>query len=76
MAYYFPCKKTITAVLLADLIWERIIRYYRGIEDMVSNRGSVFTSEYWATFCYLLGVCRKLSTAFYLQTDSQTERQN
>jgi transposase InsO family protein len=76
MAHYFPCKKTITAASLADLIWERIIRYYGGIEDMVSDRGSVFTSEYWATFCYLLGVRRKLSTAFHPQTDGQTERQN
>ena len=45
-------------------------------DSIVSDRGSVFTSEYWSTFCYHLAVKKKLSTAFYPQTDGQTERQN
>ena len=45
-------------------------------DSIVSDRSSVFTSEYWSTFCYHLVVKKKLSTAFYPQTDGQTERQN
>jgi hypothetical protein len=46
IAYYFPCNKTITAAELADIVWDRIIQYYGGIKEMVSDRGTVFTSAY------------------------------
>ena len=46
IAHYFLCTKTITASELADIIWDRIIRNYSGIEEMVSDRGLVFTSSY------------------------------
>ena len=46
------------------------------LDSIVSNRSSVFTSEYQSTFCYYLIVKKKLSTTFYLQTNRQTERQN
>ena len=42
----------------------------------MSDRGSVFTSKFWSSLCYFLGIKQKLSTAFYPQTDGQTERQN
>jgi transposase InsO family protein len=42
----------------------------------VSDRDSVFTSQFWSDLCYLNRVHRKLSTAFHPQTDGQTERNN
>ena len=45
-------------------------------DDIIFNRGSIFTSEYWSTIYYHLHVLRKLSTAFHPQIDGQTEYQN
>ena len=45
-------------------------------KGIVSDRGSIFTSAFWAEICYQLQVKRRLSTAFHPQTDGQTERQN
>ena len=42
----------------------------------MTDRGSLFTSKFWSSLCYFLGVKRRLSTAFHPQTDGQTERQN
>lgn len=75
-ALYVPCTKDITAEGLADKFYERIIPYFGMPENLVSDRGSVFTSEFWSRFCYLLATRRRLSTAFHPQTDGQTERQN
>jgi transposase InsO family protein len=49
---------------------------YGSPTSLVSDRGSVFTSEYWQSFCYNLAIKRRMSTAFHPQTDGQTERQN
>ena len=45
-------------------------------KHIVSDRGSLFTSEFWGAMCHYLRVKRKLSTAYHPQTDGQTERQN
>lgn len=73
---YVPCTKDIDAEGLAEKFYDRIIPYFGMPENIVSDRGSVFTSEFWSRFCYLLGARRRLSTAFHPQTDGQTERQN
>lgn len=76
MARYIPCNKTCTAERLASLFYDEIICRYGVPNGIVSDRGSVFTSAYWSSFCYEAHVKRRLSTAFHPQTDGQTERQN
>jgi transposase InsO family protein len=76
MAIYIPCNKTCTAEELADIFYEEIICKYGVPQGIVSDRGSVFTSAYWSSFCYATHTRRKLSTAYHPQTDGQTERQN
>lgn len=50
---------------------------YHGLPaTMVSDRGSQFVGDLWATLCRKLGITRQLSTAFHPQTDGQTERMN
>lgn len=75
-AVYIPCRKDIDADQLAFLLVERVISWLGMPLNLVSDRGSLFTSEFWTQFCFLLGVRRRLSTAFHPQTDGQTERQN
>ena len=76
MARYLRCTKEIDAESLAVQLVEEIIRYHGVPDGIVTDRGSVFTSNYWSNICYYLKIKRKLSTAFHPQTDGQTERQN
>ena len=62
---YFVVNKTIDALVLTELIYKKIVMFTGTPDDIVSNRGSVFTSEYWSTLCYYLTIKRRLSTAFY-----------
>lgn len=75
-AIYVPCTKDIDAPALADLFLIRIIPYLGMPANLVSDRGSLFTCEFWSSFCYLMATKRRLSTAYHPQTDGQTERQN
>ena len=43
---------------------------------IVSDRGSQFTSAFWARVCQMLRIKRRLSTAFSPETDGSTERMN
>ena len=76
MVYYEPVQMTITAPALAEVIFNVVVRHHGLPDSIVSDRGSVFTSKFWSSLCYFLSIKRRLSTAFYPQTDGQTERQN
>jgi len=76
MARYVPALKTWTALDVAEMFFKEVVCRYGVPKGIVSDRGSVFTSEYWGEICYQTQMIRKLSTAFHPQTDGQTERQN
>ena len=76
MVHYEPVKVTIDAPGLAEVIIDVVVRHHGLPDSIVSDRGSVFTSKFWSSLCYFLGIKRRLSTAFHPQTDRQTERQN
>ena len=76
MVYYNPVKVTIDAPELAEVILDVVVRYHGLPDSIVINRGSLFTSKFWSLLCYVLGIKRRLSTAFHSQTDGQTKRQN
>jgi transposase InsO family protein len=75
-AVYYPCRKDMTAEDLAELIYTKFISHFGMPQNLVSDRGSLFTSAFWSSLCYLLATKRCMSTAFHPQTDGQTERQN
>lgn len=74
-AFYFSCNTEMSAEELADL-WVERLGDFGAPDGIVSDRGSLFTSKFWAAWCYAMKVRRRLSTAFHPQTDGQTERQN
>ena len=76
MIYYKPVKITLDVSGLAEVIIDVIVRHHRLLDSIVTNWGSLFTSKFWSSLCYFLGIKRRLSTAFHPQTDGQTERQN
>jgi len=53
-----------------------IFRLHGLPKDIITDRGSIFTSDIWNEKTKQLGIERRLSTAFHPQTDGQTERRN
>ena len=76
MVHYKPVKITIDAPSLAEVIIDMVIWHHDLPDLIVINKGSFFTLKLWLLLCFLLGIKRWLSTAFYLQIDSQIKRQN
>ncbi len=76
MVHYEPVKVTIDAPGLAEVIIDVVVRHHGVPESIVTDQGSLFTTKFWYSLCYFLGIKKKLSTAFHSQTDGQTERQN
>ncbi|SGZ31712.1 BQ5605_C045g12237 [Microbotryum silenes-dioicae] len=77
MGYFIPFKEEgATAPVIAYLFYQFIVSNHGLPKDIVSDRGSVFTSDFWRCLCQLTRVKTSLLTAFHPQTDGQTERLN
>ena len=76
MVHYEPVKITIDAPGLAEVIIDVVVRHHGLPDSIITDRGSLFTSKFWSSLCYFLGIKRRLSTAFHPQTNGQTKRQN
>ena len=59
-----------TAELFQDHVW-----YQHGLPSLVvSNCGLIFASHFMSELYKILEIKRKMSMAFHLQTDGQTEQ--
>ncbi len=67
--HYEPVKVTINAPALAKVISKSMMRHYGLLDSILTDWGSVFPFKFWFSLCYFLGIKRKLSTTFHLQTD-------
>ena len=76
MVHYKPVKVTIDVSGLAKVIIDVVVWHHGLPDSILTDRGSFFTSKFWSSLCCFLGVKRRLSTAFYPQSDGQTKRQN
>ena len=61
---------------MAELFLTNIWRLHGLPDRIVSDRGPQFASSFWKSLCSKLGIQLQLSTAFYLETDGQTEQMN
>jgi hypothetical protein len=66
MNVYVPTTKRCDSVELAIILRDYVVRHYGMPEGILTDRGSVFTSQYWLDFAFEAQVKHKLSTAFYL----------
>lgn len=74
MLHYKLVKVTINAPGLAEVILVGIV-WYHGLPNLIiSDRGSLLTLKFWSLLCYFLSIKRRLLTAFYPQTNSQTKQ--
>ncbi len=76
IAHFIPCHKTVTGEETARLFIDNVYRLHGLPNDIISDRGTQFTSKFWQSLFKILGVDIKLSSAYHPQTDGQTERVN
>jgi len=76
MAHFIPSTKDMNARQFQETFMREIFRLHGLPRDIITDRGSIFTSDLWKETTKKLGIERRLSTAFHPQTDGQTERTN
>ena len=76
MVHYNMVQTSIDALKLIKLTVDKVMRHYGLSKLIISDCGSQFTTKFWLLLCYFLGIKFRLSTAFYLQINSQTIRKN
>jgi transposase InsO family protein len=76
MTHFAPTTSDVNALQLARMLKEHVIRLHGTPQDLVSDRGTQFTSQFWSEVWKGLGTKLKMSTAYHPQTDGQTERMN
>lgn len=65
---------TIHASNFTKMSIDMIIQYQKLPDSILSESGPKFISRFWSSFYYFLEIKKRLLTAFYLQTNGQTER--
>ena len=61
---------------IAKIYRDEIWKLHRVLRKILSNRGPQFTSRFIEELMKVLGTTRMLLTAYYPQTDRQTEKIN
>ena len=75
-SHFIPCHKTLKSSQAARLFIQHIFRLHGMPSDIISDRDSKFTSNFWCALFENLGTTLKFSSSFHPQTDGQTEVMN
>jgi len=73
MSHFIPCSKDLDLRRFANLLMKEIDRLHGLAHDIITDRGTLFTSGLWKETTGKLGIEGRLSRAFLSQTDGQTE---
>jgi len=73
MAHFVPTTEKTSTEGLARLFRDHVWKLYRLPESIISDRGAQFVANLIKELNWILGIEMRLSTAFHLQTDGQTE---
>ena len=60
----------------AKIFFSNVVKHFRMLEDIVSDRDKQFTDWFWVELFKMTGVKCKFSTTYHPQTFNQTERVN
>jgi hypothetical protein len=74
--HLIPTNTKMTAPQLAPLFMGHIVMNHRMPKYITSDRDKLFTSKFWASLTDLMGIERRLTTAYHPQANGQTERTN
>jgi hypothetical protein len=75
-AHFLAIKHPYTATSIAQLFLDNIVKLHGLPQSIVTDRDTIFVSQFWKTLFKLYKVNLKLSTAYHPQTDGQSERVN
>jgi transposase InsO family protein len=75
-ANFIPMCMTYQAPDIARVFISDIVRLHGVPERIISDRGLVFTGQFWTSFQEDLGTQLNFSTAYHSNTDEKTERVN
>jgi hypothetical protein len=76
MAIYLCCRKNIDSPELGSMFFEHVICKHGVRNNIITNRGTQFSSRFWTRVCSHMSIEHQLLTTCHPQTDGQTERQN
>jgi len=76
MAHFIGLHENATAKDVADTFLWQVCKLHGLPTEIISDMDAKFSGEFWESLCKMLGVKRRMSTAYHLQTDGQTERTN
>jgi len=76
MAHFIGLRTNATAKDLTNVFLGEVWKLHGLLTDIISDMDAKFSGEFWESLCKLLGIKRKMSTAYHPQTDGQTERTN
>jgi hypothetical protein len=71
-----PCNKTITAEQTSQLLVDNVWKHTGFPKAIILDRGPQFAAQVTQELWWKLGIHQKLSTAFHLQTNRESERVN
>ena len=74
MAHLIPTRSTASAADTARLFFVNIFRLHGLPSEIITDRDSKFTSDFWRQLFQILQTSLRFSTAYHQQTDGQTER--
>ncbi|KAI4884140.1 hypothetical protein NFI96_009880, partial [Prochilodus magdalenae] len=73
---FIPFASLPTAFQTAEALFHYVFRLFGIPEDIVSDRGSQFTSQVWSAFMERLGITVSLTSGYHPQSNGQCERMN
>jgi hypothetical protein len=75
-AHFIPIKLTCKAIDIANVFMKEIFRLHGMPKEIVSDRDTKFTSNFWKSLMVGLETKLLFSTAYHPQTNRQMERVN
>ena len=75
-AHFMAIRHPYTAATVAQTFLDNVVKHHGFPTSIVSDRDTIFVSNFWKQLFTLYKVELKLSTAYHPQTDGQSERVN
>ena len=76
MGHFIPFPKVPSAFDTATAFMNNIFRLHGLPSEIISDRGTQFTSKFWSSICKSFKINMKLASPFHHQTNGLTERVN
>jgi hypothetical protein len=70
---YLPCRKDIDSPQLAQMFFKYMTCKRGGLDNITTDRGKMFTTQFWARVYFNHSINHRFSTAFLPPTDGPTE---